>query len=151
MSWTEDVWADVYEFRKNKSGLTSHTDKYVMGQFQGPAHSKEGYVISNCKNDRHRQVLNFLILILYPKKPTWVIVIVPNTIFGVLEDKFIYYERLIDQIVTKLVDHLIRVKHNPITPYLFHLYHQRKVLISQEIIAYHTGLAHLKYSLTDGY
>jgi len=71
---------EVYGFKKTGSWLASSTDKYANGKFQNSVNAKEGYAISDCRNDRYRRVLEFLILILYPEMPIWITIIVANTI-----------------------------------------------------------------------
>jgi hypothetical protein len=117
VSWTEEVWAEVYGFGKSGVGLASRSDKQSTGKFHNPAHNKEGYAISDCRNDRHRRVLEFLIPILYPEKPTRVTVTVANTIFGAFEDRMVHWGKVIASIVAKLADHVSRSKYSPISPY----------------------------------
>jgi len=89
-TWNEDIWTDVYEFKKTRSGLAFQIDKYANGKFLNPVNTKERYAISDCRNDRHRRVLEFLISILYSEKCTRVTVTVANTIFGALEDRVVH-------------------------------------------------------------
>jgi len=51
---------------------------------------------------RGKRVLEFLILILYPEKPTQVTITVANTIFGALEDRFVHWRQVIASMVGKL-------------------------------------------------
>ena len=43
---------------------------------------KDGYAVSDCKDFRAKQVLEFLIPIMYPEKPTRVTMTVGNTIWS---------------------------------------------------------------------
>ena len=149
LAWTEDIWSEVYNFKKSGNGLASRSDKYVTGKFRSPAHSKEGFAISDCKNERHRRMLEFLIPIMYPEKPTRVTVTVANTIFGALEDRAVHWGKVISGVVAKLADHVSKAKQSPISPYLYHLYQHQEVLNTQESIEYRTGEELLKYDLTN--
>ena len=71
--------------------MASQIDKFTNGQFQNLANSKDGFAINDCEDIQARWVLEFLISILYPIKPTQVIVIVGNTIFEAL-----FGDRLVD-------------------------------------------------------
>ena len=93
VAWTEDIWADVYQFRKSGNGLASRTDRFVAGKFTGTANPKDGFAISECKDERHRRILEFLIPILYPEKPTRVTITVANTIFGAMENRVVHWGR----------------------------------------------------------
>ena len=44
----------------------------------------DGYAIADCRDPRVRRVLEFLVPLLYPEKPTRVTITVGNTIFGAL-------------------------------------------------------------------
>ena len=62
----------------------SWTDKFALGKFSIPVNPKDGYAISDCEDVRERRVLKFVVLILYPEKPTRITVTISNTIFGAL-------------------------------------------------------------------
>ena len=62
--------------------MASKTDKFIGGQFPDPMKSKEKFAIADCEDIWAKRILEFLILILYPKKPTGVIIRAENTIFG---------------------------------------------------------------------
>ena len=49
--------------------------------------SKDGFAIADCKEARARRVLEFLVPLMYPEKPTRVTIMVGNTIFGALSGK----------------------------------------------------------------
>ena len=64
--------------------MASKTDKYIIGQFWNSVNPKDGFAVGDWKDIWGKQVLEFLIPILYPKKPTHITVTVGNTIFGTL-------------------------------------------------------------------
>ena len=65
-------------------GLASRTDKYIDGKFSTLINSKDGHTVADCIDPRKRRVLDFIVPILYPKKPNRVTMMVDNTIFGAL-------------------------------------------------------------------
>jgi len=75
-------------------------------------------------------------------------VTVANTIFGAMESRLVHWRKVIAGIVSKLANHVGKSKLSPISPYLFHLYHQVEVLSSKEMIEYNIGVSLLKYGLT---
>jgi len=125
----------VYELKKTGSGLASWTNKYAKEKFQNPRNAKERYAISDCRNDRHRQVMEFLIPILYLEKPTRITVTFKNNIWGALEDRVLHWGRVIAAVMEKLVEHITRNKFSSISPYLFHLYHHSEVLNNPEVVS----------------
>lgn len=83
--------------------MASRKDNFVRGKFACTVDPKDGYPISECLVRREKRVLEFLIPILYPEKPTWVIVIVGNTIFGSLsKDRPVDWAKVIREVVGKL-------------------------------------------------
>ena len=50
----------------------------------GRVNPKDGYAVADCKDPRVKRVLEFLVPLLYPEKPTRVTITVGNTIFGAL-------------------------------------------------------------------
>ena len=81
----------VSEIRQSLEGMALRTNRFVDGKFFTCVNPKDGYVVSKCKDVRARQVLEFLVPILYPEKPTLMTITIGNTIFGAL-----FEERLID-------------------------------------------------------
>ena len=67
--------------------MASCTDKYTDGMFFNRVNSKDGFAISECKDIKMKRVFEFLVLILYLKKPTQVTIIVGITIFGHIGSK----------------------------------------------------------------
>ena len=57
-------------------------DKFLGSKFQNLVNPKDEFAIADYKDTRAKRVLEFLIPIFYPKKPTRVMVTVNKTIFG---------------------------------------------------------------------
>ena len=94
-------------------------------------------------------MLEFLIPIFYPEKPTRVTVTVGNTIFGaLLGERKVDWGILLQAVVAKLVEGTRKLKATPIGPYLFHLYMGHELLNGEEMVAYEIGLDLLKYDYT---
>ena len=99
--------------------MASRTDRFIDGKFSGRVNPKDGYA-----------VVEFLIPLLYPEKPTRVTITMGKTIFGAL-----FGERLVDwgivvkDLVQRLVSGMGKSKVTPICPYIFHLYHSHKLLL----------------------
>ena len=83
-SWSMEKWKKAYRFNVGGEGFASRTNKFIGRKFRHAANPKDGFAIADCEDSRAKRVLEFLISILYPEKPTRVTVVVGNTIFGAL-------------------------------------------------------------------
>ena len=83
-TWGAERWREAYGFSIGGEGFASRTNKFIGGKFRNAANPKDGFAIADCEDSRAKRVLEFLIPILYPEKPTRVTVTVGNTIFGAL-------------------------------------------------------------------
>ena len=127
----------------------SRKDKFIGRKFQNAANPKDGFAIADCKDSRAKRVLEFLIPILYPEKPTRVTVTIGNTIFGaLLGEQKVDWGIVLQAVVAKLVEGARKLKATPIGPYLFHLYMGHELLNGEEMVAYEIGLDLLKYDCT---
>ena len=148
-TWDAGRWREAYGFSAEGKGFASRTDKFIGGKFRNAANPKDGLAIADCEDSRAKRVLEFLIPILYPKKPTRVMVTVSNTIFGaLLDERKVDWGILLQSVVAKLVDGVQKFKATPIGPYLFHLYMGQELLNGEEMVAYEIGLDLLKYNCT---
>ena len=82
--WTTETWAKVYYFLKEGRGYALRIDKFATGKFSTLINPKDGYVVADCEDPRERRVSEFIVPILYPKKPIRITVTLSNTIFGAL-------------------------------------------------------------------
>ena len=84
--WTAKEWRKVYGFGREGEGegMASQTDRFIDGIFSGHVNPKDGYAVVDYKDPRVKRVLEFLVPLLYPEKPTRVTITVGNTIFGAL-------------------------------------------------------------------
>ena len=74
----------MYGFMREGERMASRTDRYMKGKFSIRVNSKDRFAIADCRDGRDRRVLEFLVPLLYPKKPTRVTMTIDNTIFGAL-------------------------------------------------------------------
>lgn len=131
--WTEELWRTVYGFRAGGPGLANRKDEYVLGKFRGSVNPKDRYAVNDCINDRERKLLQFLIPVLHPEKPTRVTITLGNTIFGSLSgDRRADWGRIVCDLVSSLASRVGKSRATPICPYLFHLYRQQELLTSAE-------------------
>ena len=148
-SWSKEKLREAYGFDVGGEGFASRTDKFIGGKFRNAANPKDGFAIADCEDSKAKRVLEFLIPILYPEKPTRVTVTVGNTISGaLLGERRVDGGILLQTVVTKLVEGARKLKATSIRPYLFHLYMEQEVFSTEEIVAYDIKLDLFKYDCT---
>ena len=102
--WTTKEWRKVYGFAKEGQGMALRTDRFIDGRFSGRVNPKDGYVVVDCKEPRARRVLEFMVPLLYPEKPTRVTITVGNTIFGALSgEKPVDWRVVVKDLVQRLL------------------------------------------------
>ena len=62
--------------------MANQTDQYVEGKLLHDVDPKDGFPVRECRDARERRVLEFLVSIVHPDKPTQVTRTLGNTIFG---------------------------------------------------------------------
>ena len=100
-------------------------DKFAESKFSTQINPKNRHAIVDCIDLKERRVLEFVIPILNPEKPTRIIVTVAKTIFGALSGVMkVSWTLVMQELVGKLISGLEKEKPSSISPYLFHLYHR---------------------------
>ena len=128
--WTAKEWRKVYGFGRGGEGMASRTDRFIDEMFSGRVNPKDGYVVVDCKDPRVKRVLEFLVPLLYPEKPTRVTITVGNTIFGALSgERPVDWRIVVKDLVQRLLSGMGKSKAIPICPYIFHLYHSHELLL----------------------
>ena len=146
--WTAKEWRKVYGFGRGGEGMASRTDWFIDGMFSSRVNPKDGYALVDCKDPRIKRVLEFLIPLLYPKKPTRVTITVGNTIFGALSgERPIDWGIVVKDLVQRLLFKIGKSKAKSICPYVFHLYHSQELLLSNEKKEYRIKEALQKYNV----
>ena len=144
----EKEWRKVYGFAKEGEGMASRTDQFIDGKFSGRVNPRNGYAVVDCKEPRARRVLEFLVPLLYPEKPTKVTITVGNTIFGALSgERPVDWEIVVKDLVQRLLSEMGKLKATPICPYVFHLYYLHELLLSAEKKEYRIKEALLKHNV----
>ena len=138
--WTAGVWREVYDFQPGGSGLANRTDLYIEGKFRNDADPKDGFPVRECRNPRERKLLEFLVPIVHPDKPTRVTRTIGNTIFGALSgDRPVDWGKVFSELVQRLVGGAGKSKPTPICPFLYHLYECKGLLTEEKETDYTTA------------
>ena len=115
--WTVKEWRKVYVFGRGGEGMASRTDRFIDGMFSGRVNPKDGYAVADYKDPRVKRVLEFLVPLLYPEKPTRVTITVGNTIFGALSGETpVDWGIVVKDLVQRLLSGMGKSKATPICP-----------------------------------
>ena len=146
--WTAKEWRKVYGFGREGEGMASRTDWFIDGMFSGRVNPKDGYAVADCKDPRVKRVLEFLVPLLYPEKPTRVTITIGNTIFGALSgERPVDWGIVVQDLVQRLLFGMGKSKATPIYPYIFHLYHSHELLLPAKKKEYRIQEALVKHNV----
>ena len=110
---------------------------------------KDGYSVSDYRVDQHRRLLEFLVPIVHPDKPTRVMITIGNTIFGALDGgREVDWGVVFRDMAQRLAKGVGKPKPTPICPFLFHLYEGQDLLTADEELDYRTAQEMAGYRLT---
>ena len=110
---------------------------------------KDGYSVGNCRNDRQRRLLEFLVPIVHPDNPTGVTITIGNTIFGALDGgREVDWGVVFRDMAQWLAKGVGKPKPTPICPFLFHLYEGQGLLTADEELDYRTAKEMAEYWIT---
>ena len=128
--------------------MASRTDWFIDDKFSARVNPKDGFTVSKCKEVRARRVLEFLVPLLYPEKPTRITIMVGNTIFEALSgERPVDWGQVMKDIVQRLFAKMGKSKATPICPYIFPIYHTHEVLLPVEKKEYRIVEALLKHNV----
>ena len=128
--------------------MASRTDRFIDDKFSARVNPKDGFAVAECKEARARRVLEFLVPLLYPEKPTRVTIMVGNTIFGTLsEERPVDWGQVVKDIVQQLFFGMGKSKATLICPYVFHMYYVHEVLLPDKKKEYWIKEALLKHNV----
>ena len=110
---------------------------------------KDGYSVNDCWVDQNRRLLEFLIPIVHPDRPTRVTITIGNTIFGVLDGgREVDWGVVFRDMIQRLAKGVGKPKSTPICPFLFHIYEGQGLLTAEEELDYRTAKEMAGYRIT---
>jgi hypothetical protein len=144
--WTEECWREVYHFSTGGGRLAGRKDEYIKDCFKELPCPKDGYAIEDCTDPRNRQMLAFLVPIVYSEKPNRITITWGNTIFGALNGgRKVNWARIITNLVIQLAARVGKSRASPICPFLYHLYERKELLKPEEEKSWKIQEGMLKY------
>jgi hypothetical protein len=103
-----------------------------VGKFRRDHDSKDGFHPGNCRNQRERRVIEFILPILSPEKPKRLSITMANTLFGAMSGvRPVKWGRLIQEYVERNIPFIGR-KPFFLSPYILHLYKHYECLTRAE-------------------
>ena len=128
--------------------MATRGEKYVEGKFANPSHPKDGYPLLECKDPRVRRMLEFVIPIFYPKKPTRVTITAGNTIFGAYTgERDVDWALVMRDMVRWLLNGIGNSKPTSICPYQLHLYVAHDTIQSEDKKFYMVGESFIRHNV----
>ena len=113
--------------------MANRTDQYIEGKFRNDADPKDGFPVRECRDARECRVLELLVPIVHPDKPTQVTRTLGNTIFGALSgERSVDWSIIFMELLNRLVGGAGKTKPTPICPFLYHLYESKGLLTEDE-------------------
>ena len=130
--------------------MANRTDQYVVeGKFWSEANPKDGFPVKECRDPRERRLLEFLVPIVHPDKPTQVTRTIGNTIFGAISgERPVDWAIIFMELVNQLVGGAGKTKPTPICPFLYHLYESKGLLTEYEETDYTVAQELNRYRIT---
>ena len=109
--------------------MANRTNLYIEGKFGNEADPKDGFPVRDCRDARECRVLEFLVPIVHPDKPTQVTRTLGNTIFGALSgERSVDWAIIFMELINRLVGRAGKTKPTTIYPFLYHLYESKGLL-----------------------
>ena len=147
--WTTELWRDIYNFPSGRAGLSNRMEGYIKGRFIHQVDPKDGYSVDDCQNNWQRKLLEFLVPIVHPDKPTRVTITIGNTIFGALDGgREVDWRVIFWDLAHRLAKGVGKPKSTPICSFLFHLYEGQGLLTGDEELDYRTAREMAGYWIT---
>ena len=129
--------------------MANQTDQYIEGQFRSEADPKDGFPVRECRDSRERRLLEFLVPIVHPDKPTQVTRTLGNTIFEAMSgERSVDWSVIFMELVNRLVGGAGKTKSTPICPFLYHLYESKGLLTEEEETDYKAAQELNRYRIT---
>ena len=105
--------------------------------------------MGDCRNNRQRRLLEFLVPIVHPDKLIQVTITIGNTIFRALDDgREVDWGVVFRDLAQRLAKGVGKPKPTPICPFLFHLYEGQGLLIEDKELDYQTAKEMAGYPIT---
>ena len=131
--WNAEVWSQVYGFELGGEGMATKREDCTRDKFSQRLDPKYGYFVKDCKDERERRMLAFLVPIFSPEKPYNIILTLATTLLLAYSGKKVVdWGSIIGELVHKLATNTKRGLPSYIGPFLYHLYAHGNLLTDEE-------------------
>ena len=121
--WNAELWSRDYKFKQEREGMATKRNDCTRNKFCQRLDSKYGYFVKDCKDERKKMMLAFLVPIFSPEKPYIIIFTLVTTLFFTYsEKKMVDWGCIIGELVHKLSTNTKSGQPSSIGFFLFHLY-----------------------------
>jgi hypothetical protein len=101
--WNAELWSRVYGFKQGGESMATKKEDCTRDKFSQKLDPKYGYFVNNCKDEKERRMLVFLVLILSPEKPYNITLTLATTLFlAYSEKKVVDWGSIIGELVHRL-------------------------------------------------
>ena len=131
--WNAELWNRVYGFEQKIEGMATKREDYSRDKFSQRLDPKYDYFMKDCKDERERRMLVFLVPIFSPEKPYNITLTLATTLLLAYSGKKVVdWGSIIGELVHKLATNTKRGLPSYIGPFLYHLYTHGNLLIEEE-------------------
>jgi hypothetical protein len=67
--WNAELWSRIYGINQEGQGMATKREDCTRDKFSQRLDPKYGYFVKDCKDERERRILAFLVPIFSPEKP----------------------------------------------------------------------------------
>jgi hypothetical protein len=132
--WNAELWGSVYGFKQGGEGMATKKKDCTRDKFSLRLDPKYGYFVKDCKDERKKRMLAFLVPIFSPQKPYNITLTLATTLLlAYSEKKVVDWGSIIGELVHKLATNTKRGQPSYIGPFLFQLYAHENLLTNEEV------------------
>jgi hypothetical protein len=121
--WNVELWDSVYRFKQGEEGMATKRDDCTKDKFSSRLDPKYSYFVKDCKDEREKKMLVFLVPIFSPEKPYNIPLTLATTLLLAYSEKNVVdCGSIIGELVHKLATNTKRGQPSYIWSFLSHLY-----------------------------
>jgi hypothetical protein len=131
--WNAELWSGVYGFKPGGEDMATKREDCTRDKFSSRLDPKYGYFVKDCKDERERRMLVFLVPIFSSEKPYNITLTLATTLLlAYSEKKVVDWGSIIGELVYKLATNTKRGHPSYIGLFFFHLYAHGNLLTDEE-------------------
>ena len=113
--------------------MATKREKCTRNKFSQRLDPKYGYFVNDCKDEREKNMLAFLVPIFSPENPYNITLTLATTLsLAYSEKKVVDWRSIIGELVHKLATNIKRGQPSYVGPFLYHMYAHKNLLTDKE-------------------